>query len=1256
MARVFLPRPVPGTQHKVPTNASGAFVEAGAALLGQIGRDMAVAQARTEARVPSPTSRAYTFYAALSGRALAQDGEPDQAAVAAMAGRGRSHLQARARASFRGLCAVFALREALGLEVALDHIPLSADTTAPAISRALVAAFSGAPGGAEFWQTLRLLTVRSRFGDGEAEVLGGLSPLTAIFPAASPPRHALGGVYWYEPAQPRREGTPGSYAEPVWYDPTSSTLSGDDDEFLLSHATRDTMRGALRAWVDAALRVTPPGSLGGLGLSATHERVLRDEFEAWQRELKGARIPDGLEVTEGEVGGHGTDLPMFLRVVTRGVPAHLLSDLPTHNGRLVVTADGLTSRTTRIWGRRYGDDRLERLADDLPAQGDNLGDALGLGPDALPAAFVSIDGLFTPRLTLLTRDQVASAEWRALQFEGGRGAALFPFHPDVLTLLWDDASAETDAGRRRNAIADLVGRASARQSDQTYVVSLELGGQRVERPYSFTAENAAVDNGLLLDDLIDVDSIDLRLFPDFDLEPVADRLPVVDGKRPDGWYFARLRRAPGWEFSVDPFRLSDAAITMAGHADPFVGRSVIRGEDRVGTPAGARPPGQAEYFVMENRPDGFFFADRGFCLIDLPGPDGGNQTAWKVGVDFGTSNTCVAYDDGTGAHTLDLPIFTTTLIPRPVFGIVTGEDRSGTLLETNEGAAAAYDFFYRFNDDEAQLNLHTYYPTQVLTRERVPSPEDADGPGFDLGDGLIYFRNIDPGSTQLLELLRDTLDVEDRTEESAAEQFDLLQDIKWERREWLRHFMGHLRKQVVLTAAKRGGRIQSITFSHPRAFQSTEVTNYWSEVQKAWAGVLTTSRVQTFRTESEAVRSTLATGKNQRVVFDVGGGTTDLIGFRGHEAVFQASLKLAGRPINDYVVASPAFRRALVDLTEDALGSGTLGATKSVLVGERPRGEVITNAWVGLLQTLDDGKLDEVVVNLTNLSDGPEGRAVKGFFLSLSLLFGGLAFSAGRLHRAASEGKVVGVAPFPLELTRLTLTGNGSKLYRLLSPDGYSFDPVFERLFRAGLQRPVSSIEQDPDASGRADRAASTQLKMEGIYREEGGGAELAKATVALGLVKGVSGNKDAPVLPVPDFLGEDLPGVEGGALSPAGRFYADFARDDRSFPTPHEAPPELAAFLDTMGEALPRGKNRGHTVIPGLGNDWSGWARADLYPKAAPYVRDRVGEIVGAKNFDVAALEDRPRPGDGEYPMLEPLFIAEVAALLQLIRDDYAR
>ena len=88
MARVFLPRPVPGTQHKVPTNASGAFVEAGAALLGQIGRDMAVAQARTEARVPSPTSRAYTFYAALSGRALAQDGEPDQAAVAAMAGRG----------------------------------------------------------------------------------------------------------------------------------------------------------------------------------------------------------------------------------------------------------------------------------------------------------------------------------------------------------------------------------------------------------------------------------------------------------------------------------------------------------------------------------------------------------------------------------------------------------------------------------------------------------------------------------------------------------------------------------------------------------------------------------------------------------------------------------------------------------------------------------------------------------------------------------------------------------------------------------------------------------------------------------------------------------------------------------------------------------------------------------------------------------------------------------------------------------------
>ena len=1255
MARIFLPSPVPGQTHGLPDSAPGAFVETGAGLLERIGERMAVRQAHTEARVPSPTSRAYTFYAALSGRSLSDNGEPDQAEAAA--GMGQVHLRKRARAAFRGLCAVFALREALGLEVGVERVKLSADRAAPSVSRALVAAFAGAPGGAAFWQTLRLVTVRQRRDDGAGEVLGGLSPLTAVFPAASPPARALGGVYWYVPARPRGDG--GAYEEPVWYDPTSADLAADGDELLLGLDARAAVGGTLRAWVDEALKAVSPEALGGLVPRNADVGVIRKELEDWRDDLKKYPVPDGVAVAEGDASGDGADLPAFLRLVARGVPAHVLSDLPTHNGRLVVTADGLVNRATRIWGRRYGSVSWEAAADALPAYGDNLGDALGLGPDVLPAPFVSVDGLFTPRLTVLTRDQEPSDEWRVLRFEGGRGAALFPFDPDVLALLWDDTVGQTDgddgevdAERRRHALASLVRLTTARQSRRDYTVSIELGGRVVERPYAFTAETAAVDNGLLLDDVIDPDTVDLRLFPNFDVEPVLGRLPQVQGQRPDGWYFARLRRGPGWTFDVEPFRLSEGRVTTAGRTEPFVGRSGVRGQDRAGVPAGALPPGRVEQFVMERRPDGFHFAGRGFCLTNLPPPDGGNPTTWRVGVDFGTSNTCVAYDDGGagGARTLDLPIFTTTLLAKPSFGVLAGEDASGALVQTNEGAAAAYDFFYRFGPDEANLNLQAYYPTQILTRESVPSPDDVDGPGFDLADGMIYFRNIDPSAYELLPLLRHTLDERDRQDDTAPEQFDLLQDIKWERREWLRHFMGHLRKQVVLTAAKRNATIEKVWFSHPRAFQSLEVTNFWSEVERAWEGVLaSTRRSDVFRTESEAVRRTLAEGKNQRVVFDVGGGTTDLIGFRGGDtAVFQASLKLAGRPINDYVIASPAFRRALVDRVEGVLGKGELGATKSVLVGERPRGEVITNAWIGLLQALEGSNLDKVVVNLTNSSDDEEGRAIQGFFLSLSLLFGGLAFQAGRYHRAASEGHVVGVEPFALERTRLTLTGNGSKLYRLLSPDGYSFHPVFEAVFREGLRGAPAGGD-----GASEDPAEHTSLVMDGVYSD--GGAELAKATVALGLVSGDAGTGTPPVLPVPDFIGEDLPGVEGGPLAPAGPFYAAFARDDRSFQSPRQAPPELSAFLDAMGREMPRGKNGGHTVVPGLSNDWSSWVKTDLYPDAAPLVRDRLGEVVGGRSFDVEVVQDRPRPGDGEYPMLEPLFVTEVAALLQRIREEYA-
>jgi hypothetical protein len=1083
----------------------------------------------------------------------------------------------------------------------MEAVPLVTDRDA--LSRVLVPNLNAAPGGRAFWDRARFFTVRPAGDPGPGEVLAGLSPLTALYPAATPPRRALAGVFWYAAAT----GT--------WYDPTSDELAPERGTFALAPATRALVRGALKKWLVQTLAGFHEGSLAALVPDRRAEGLLKRELEVWRDALAAdPAAGDGVAIVDAPVPAPADEpagvAPAFLGRVVRGAGAALLSDLPVLAGRLVVTRAQLTDRTRRVWGRLFGHHDLAGRVDALPVSGANLGEALGLGAHAAPVPFVVVDRLFTPRLAFVTAKGLSEG-WSALEVHNGgqKEYALLPFEPQILEIV-------PPAALRAGVRAELS------QDAEHYIVRLKVGEAEVTQLYATSGEGPHA-----VDDRVAADTLDLRLFPDFDLDhpAVAALLPAEDRA-----YYARARLAPDWDFDVRAFRVEPPGRDGAagGAAGPgrvaWTGAAEKRGSvtaTNPESPPNAYPPGEALFFTLPEKPAGFHFGGRGFCLLELglPFQQGPHADEWEVGVDFGTSNTCVAVRTSGGAEVLSFPVMTTTLLRTPVY----------TALEpVNEGASAAYDFFYKLSADERRIDEGPYFPTQVLTQQ-AQLPAEA-GAAFDLAAGLVHFRNVSLSGVSLLRLIQDfDTPAEGRPQ---TRRFRLEQDIKWSRREWLRTFMTHLRKQVTLTAARRNARVVRARFSYPKAFSLPEEVAFERALRSTWGALVVTP----LASESEAVRRSLVgEDTNQHIVFDVGGGTTDVIGFDRSRAAFQTSFRLAAGQINEYVARAPLFREAVTKVAlQEVPGRLILAGTQ----GGSARPMQTLNEWIGLLQTLENedpsGRVfSAAFMRLAEHATGTDetARAVRGFFLSTALLFGGLAFFAWRLLGAAARGAVGDPRGFALSQVALTLTGNGSKLYRMVSPPQATFDGVFEGLFRRGL--------------GLAPGQALT-TKFGGIYRLPDG-TLAPKVTVALGLLAG--SDEAAPPVPVANVAGEAGAFGLDAADAPLVPFYARLRRDDGAPELPSEAPAELAAFLDALGEALPRGSNGRHPVVPGAGSGWTDGLKRDTYARARGVLKDRL--LRAAR----ALPEDAADAGPADVPALEPVFVAELIALLEQVREDYA-
>jgi hypothetical protein len=278
----------------------------------------------------------------------------------------------------------------------------------------------------------------------------------------------------------------------------------------------------------------------------------------------------------------------------------------------------------------------------------------------------------------------------------------------------------------------------------------------------------------------------------------------------------------------------------------------------------------------------------------------------------------------------------------------------------------------------------------------------------------------------------------------------------------------------------------------------------------------------------------------------------------------------------------------------------------------------------------NDAKLLIRILNYLR-TEADRQDAIQGFFLSNILLLGGLAYYTGQLLDQAANG-AFGNDAFSLSQVTLTLTGNGSRLYNMLTDAEYPFADVMKDLFRAGASK------KDEDL----------RVEFDGLFAHNDEPAP--KVTVALGLLQNTRQGdlRNVPVANVAAEEGFPTPDGETSFDTSLVDFYQSVIKRETTFDPPREVPPNLEGFLDALGDAMPFGKHGQFKVIPAAHRDWTEDLKQEVYARAVPFIKNR-----GHDNAILA--EDIEGMDENDRPALEPLFIAQVVGMMEAIRQEYA-
>lgn len=389
-------------------------------------------------------------------------------------------------------------------------------------------------------------------------------------------------------------------------------------------------------------------------------------------------------------------------------------------------------------------------------------------------------------------------------------------------------------------------------------------------------------------------------------------------------------------------------------------------------------------------------ADIGMLALALPRPDGADSSAsWRIGIDFGTTNTTVYYAAG-GDAPRRLPL-----------------DGLGTHQVTGADATARLDWLNRFFMPPREEMPRLPFLTMYRARREGSDP---------IQDGNIAFVRA----------------------QDQPSLFDpsISSNLKWSEgpgdRAKTQALLGETLLLALAQAVRSGVADVSVAAAYPSAF--------WPKLRQtlsgAWLSCLSEASktvdiglgdgVQTM-TESEAVAkffegTAAATTHQGALIVDIGGGSTDLAYWRENRLLWQASVHLAGKALLTealYAIenSGPTGRRQIEALWPEQAFRAVLQAGKDRLDSDR-------NVYDRQVEALLARAGEEITHRLNQHADNPSLQFV---IRHLALGLGGLLWYSGsaqawndRRHNLKAENVNVYAA------------GNGSRLWHWLTHGTFS--------------------------------------------------------------------------------------------------------------------------------------------------------------------------------------------------------------------------
>lgn len=1232
---------LPKSPFSIQGRSNTAFISETQGLLADISKKMAIEPTTSEGRIPSPFSRAEMFRLDLY-KSPGDDAEETPETLST------------SERAFRGILTVFALRRALSLRVSVKGIELAKyahDTDgAGRFGRILYDFRESGPGvnPVDFWTSPRYYVID--YKDGTEEVLAGISPLTGLFPAASHPKR-LRLFYWYD------------HTTGKWWDPVFDFLPGiRTGGVQVAQETTNNLAELLRVWVAELLNLPQVEiSVAGLqsrhsGFSSSDARDFRRLLERWAQDLEllvgpprravgliESAIPSAAQSHLKDPRGFAP-LEYTLDLQLRDV-LNVITDFPCENNKLLI--DDVQDTNIRVLGREYGQrelsiSRISNAGSDFEA----LLDGAGVSSEL---SFVRLDSLFCRQLSCIGQDtrtfdnnvvkpfglsdgwsvpclQTSTKREQAKEYDITCKYYLFPFELDILKYATND---------------ELKGTVLTLLADGSIEVKVVVNGRTLRKTYKPQNDEYAIDN-------TSQRVFDLRSYPALDLRTSGGQ-SLLSNIAKDQRYFVRVRHNADW-----------TGIRVFGVDDK---EELVQMNDEPASTAGQWRPAYhditASFLLLYGnaRPKAIGFANRGFALLSFSNGRFNSNVSpavWSVAFDFGTSNTCVCIGAGSQRRVLRFNSLTSTLHERPSYpgiGIESRLDKDKSLVY--EHASAALDFFGKGAPSK------DYFPTQFATLEQQPVATS-----FRLRNGLIYFENLGVTDNTVGKMING-FDLSDSWQNSVPPKyrFELKTGLKWRDRShhdpkggyiYRSSFLWHLYKTIIYTAAAQNARVGSVRCSYPKAMPPSEVDTFRSAIEDIWRNHGQVNLIDNWLlTESEAVcrwLSAVHPGKDH-LVLDVGGGTTDVLCVYRKRPFFQSSFRLAGGEVNGFFVRNRAFQSAFLDIFTSKMGVeegdekwNFVRVVRQLLepediqqaVDRRLNNQKSETAWFALLQKMDEEAvrrpniIRDVASGLRNDFDatGKDRAAAakdasRDFYLTLTLLFSGLAFFGGkllRLRRETAIDEMNGTDSVQVNNLDIVFVGNAGRFLEFLRADNVRFDGLIKRLLLASSKLGV--------AEAAIHIVAETQR---------------AKSIIAEGLLCDPPDGSPPAHIPVARFATDT-------------EYYDDIIRKrkpnesgqlvDKHDP-PRELPSDIAEFAAALDKELPKGTlSNGGTVVPFMKDSWKSYLGA-LYEKSWTSIRDA--------EWDVA--EELRKERESEYVGAEdaaiPLFVLRLRAMLENIGDN---